>query len=205
MIELLKKYNECFVLNNSHGQEELDNIFEFTDYSSLLILSAPHATRSFCNKKEKCADLYTGALVQYLGEICNISSIIRTKFTPYKALILDYITEHNLQEHYFLDVHGFNQNIDYDICLGIGSFPEQNYPYLQEIINITQKYDLKIIVNHENYTGKCGLTGRYQKVYNKPCVIQIELKQYLRDFYNNPDVVRNITIPFFIDIIKCYE
>lgn len=205
MIDALKKYNDSFVLNCSHGQEEREDIFEFENYSSQLILSAPHATRSFCNKKEKCADLYTGAIVKYLGAKNQISTIVRTKFTPYKSLISDYITEHKLQEHHFLDIHGFNQDIGYDICLGIADFDAKNYPYLSNIQQIAQNYNLKTIVNHPNYTGKAGLTGRYQKTFGTPNVIQIELQQYLRDFYNHSDVVINITIPFFNDIIRCYK
>ena len=205
MIDALKKYNECFILNHSHGQEEREDVFEFTDYSSSLILSAPHATRSFCNKKEKCADLYTGAIVKCLGSVNKISTLVRTKFTPYKSLISDYIAEHGLQDHYFLDVHGFNQEIDYDICLGVAYFDSESYPYLDHILQIAKKYDLKTAVNHPDYTGKIGLTGRYQKTFNKPNVLQIELKQYLRDFYQNPDVVLNVTLPFFNDVIHCYR
>ena len=205
MIDALKKYNECFVLNHSHGQEEHEDVFEFTDYSSLLILSAPHATRSFCNKKEKSADLYTGALVKYLGAVNKISTLVRTKFTPYKFLISDYVAEHNLQDHYFLDIHGFNQNIGYDICLGIADFDDENYPYLDCILKIAAKYNLKTIINHPEYTGKVGLTGRYQTAFGKSNVIQVELKQYLRDFYRNSDVVTNITLPFFYEVIDCYR
>lgn len=53
--------------------------------------------------------------------------------------------------------------------------------------------------------GIKGLTGRYQKLYNKPNVIQIELQRYLRDFYNNPDIVTEVIIPFFYEIICCYK
>lgn len=205
MIEQLKAYNGNFILNNSRGVITGENIFEFTDKASHLILTAPHATKSFCNKKEKCADLYTGALVKYLGDTNQISTLVRTKFTPYKALISDYIAEHTLQDHYFLDVHGFNQDIKYDICLGIANFDAKNYPYLDCILQIAKKYSLKTIVNHPDYTGNIGLTGRYQKVFAKPNVIQIELKQHLRDFYNNPQIIEAITIPFFNEIIRCYK
>lgn len=205
MIDTLKKYNECFILNRSHGQEEREDVFEFIDYSSSLILSAPHATRSFCNKKEKCADLYTGALVKHLGAVNKISTLVRTKFTPYKFLISDYVAEHNLQDHYFLDIHGFNQEIDYDICLGIADFDDKNYPYLNHILQIAKQYKLKTVVNHPDYTGKVGFTGRYQKTFNRPNVIQVELQSYLRDFYQNPDIVLNVTMPFFYDVIHCYE
>lgn len=203
--ELLKKYNERFMQNNSHGDELCEDIFEFTDRSSLLILSAPHSTRSFVAKKEKKADLYTGALVQYLGEKYHISTLIRTKFTPFKALISDCIVQKNLGEHYFLDVHGFNQEVDFDICLGTGNFLEENYPYLQDIVNIAHQFGLRVVVNHPNYMGKVGLTGRFQKIYNKPNVIQIELKQHLRDFYRYPDIVEKITIPFFEQVIHKYQ
>lgn len=202
---LLKKYNERFMQNNSHGDELCEEIFEFTDRSSLLILSAPHSTRSFVAKREKMADLYTGALVQYLGEKYHVSTLIRTKFTPFKALISDCVVQKNLGEHYFLDVHGFNQDIDYDVCLGTGDFSENAYPYLQDIVNVAHQFGLKTVVNHPDYRGRFGLTGKYQKNYNKPNVIQIELKQHLRDFYRYPDIVENVTIPFFEQIIRKYQ
>lgn len=205
MINTLKKYNDIFMQNYSRGDENSKDIFKFNNKNSSLILTAPHSTRSFCNKKEKIADLYTGAIVKYLGEQNNISSIIRTKFTPYKALISDWIVQNNIEEHYFLDIHGFNQDINYDICLGIGQFEEQGYPYLQEIVKITKKYDLRSIVNHPCYCGIKGLTGRYQKIFNRPNVIQIEIKKELRDFFNHPNNIKNITIPFLTDVINLYK
>ena len=109
MIETLKKYDLIYNQNSSSGMEDADEVFVYKDCGSSLILSAPHATASFTSKHKKCADLFTGALVQYLGETESISTLIRVKFTPYKCLISDYVTEHHLQDHYFLDIHGFNQ------------------------------------------------------------------------------------------------
>ena len=204
MIETLKKYDELFAQNYSHGNENSLEIFKYSNRNSNLILTAPHSTRSFCNKKEKNADLFTGAIVKYLGEENGVSTIIRTKFTPYKALISDWIAQNNVHQHYFLDIHGFNQGIDYDICLGIGEFEENGYPYLQEIMQIAEKYGLKVIVNHPNYCGLKGLTGRYQKIFNLPNVIQMEIKKEFRDFFNNPEVVKNTTIPFLTEVINLY-
>ena len=205
MIDTLKKYNDSFIQNHSHGNENENDIFKYKNRNSSLILTAPHSTCSFCNKKEKIADLYTGALVKYLGEQNNVSTIVRTKFTPYKALISDWIIQNNTHEHYFLDIHGFNQDIEYDICLGIGNFEEVNYPYLQQIIQITQKYNLRTIVNHPNYCGLKGLTGRYQKIFNLPNVIQMEIKKEFRDFFEYPEIVKNITIPFLSEVIRVYK
>ena len=205
MIDDLKKCDLIYNQNHSRGEENCSEVFLFADRGSTLILSAPHATASFANKHEKRADLFTGALVQYLGEIKNVSTLIRTKFTPYKCLISDYVAEHNLQNHYFLDIHGFNQDIDYDVCLGIADYEALNYPYLENIIALAKKYNLKYIVNHPDYCGRVGLVGRYHEKFGRPNVIQIELKKYLRDFYNHPEVVENITIPWMNDIIKGYK
>ena len=205
MIETLKKYDELFAQNYSHGNENSLEIFKYSNRNSNLILTAPHSTRSFCNKKEKNADLFTGAIVKYLGEENGVSTIIRTKFTPYKALISDWIAQNDVHQHYFLDIHGFNQDIDYDICLGIGEFEEKDYPYLQEIMQVAEKYGLRVIVNHPNYCGLKGLTGRYQKIFNLPNVIQMEIKKEFRDFFNNPEVVKNTTIPFLTEVINLYS
>ncbi len=205
MIDTLKEYNKLFMQNYSRGDENSLDIFKYIDRDSKLILTAPHSTRSFCNKKEKIADLYTGALVKYLGEQNNVSTIIRTKFTPYKALISDWIVQNNVQQHYFLDIHGFNQDIGFDICLGIGDFEEKDYPYLADVIQVAKKYGLKTIVNHPNYCGIKGLTGRYQKLFDQPNVIQIEIKKELRDFICCPETVEKVTIPFLNEVIKLYR
>jgi len=205
MINKLKIYDSYYNQNHSAGDQSSTAVFALTDRQTNLILSAPHATRSFTNKHNKQADLFTGAITQYLGETENTSTLIRVKYTPYKCLISDYVTENNLQEHYFLDIHGFNQDMDYDICLGTADYEASNYPYLDKMITIAEKYNLKYIVNHPNYMGKAGLTGRYQKSFHKPNVIQIEFQKYLRDFYNHPDTVQNTTIPFLRDVIKGYK
>lgn len=205
MLDTLKKYNEPFMRDHSHGDSLSPYIFAFTDRGSKLILSAPHATRSFENHHEKIADVYTGALVQLLGEDNNISTIVRTKFVPYRTRVADYISDHKLEEHYFLDIHGFNQPIDYDICLGIGHFQEQDYPYLSAILSLADGYNLRCIVNHPNYKGLYGLTSSYQQRWHQPNVIQVELQPYLRDFYHHPDRVLTTTIPFFNDVIQLYE
>ena len=205
MIDELKKYDERYCANLSHGEENAKVIFEYIEKGSNLILSAPHATCSFVKKKEKVADLFTGAIVEYLGMKNNISTLIRTKYTPYKALISDYIFENGLENHYFLDIHGFNQDIGYDICIGIGDCRPNDCPYLKDILKIAEKYHLKAIINHPNYTGMIGLTGRYQMACGKPNVIQLELKRYLRDFYNHAEEVENITIPFLTNIINLYQ
>lgn len=205
IIDNLKLYNQRFCQNLSHGDEEADEIFEFVNRGSRLILSAPHATRSFVCKKERIADLYTGALVQYLGEKNNISTLIRTKFTPYKALISDCVAQHNLQEHYFLDIHGFDQDINYDICLGIGEYEEKNYPFLQDIVKIATQYNFKTVINHPQYRGVKGFCGRYHKKYGKPNIIQMEIHKKLRDFYQNPDIVKNATLAFLQDVINSYN
>ena len=205
MIDILNQYNAKYIQNNSCGDTSAKAVFEFNDCSSKLILSAPHATRSFCNKKEKKADLYTGAITKYIGEINNISTIIRNRYTPHKDLISDFIIEQKLQDHYFLDIHGFNQDIDYDICLGTGELEAKDYPYVKEIVKIIKNYKLKPAINNPKYTGKVGFTGRYQRKFFKPNIIQLELKYYLRDFYNQPETFKKTTNPLLNEIVNLYK
>lgn len=205
MIEILKEYNTIFIQNNAYGEISKEEIFHFDNHNSKLILTAPHSTRSFCSKQEKKADSYTGAIVKYLSRLNDISNITRTKFVAYKSLISDFVADNNLQNHYFLDIHGFKQNIDYDICLGTGYFDATGYPFLEEIIEVIKTYKLKYDVNHPHYMGRNGLTGRYQRQFSKPNVIQMELSYELRDFYGKPEMFCNTTAPMLNEIINIYR
>ena len=205
MIDKLKKYDAVYANNYSHGDENFPEVFKYTDRKSNLIFSAPHSTKSFVNKKDKLADLYTGAIVDYVGEQSNTSTLIRIKYINKKVKISDYVAEHGLQNHFFVDVHGFDKYIDYDVCLGIHRYEAEKYPYLAEIVNVLQNYGLRVAVNYPDYTGKGGFTRCYQEQFGKPNVIQMELKRYLRDFYKNPNVVEKITIPMMIEIANCYK
>ena len=82
---------------------------------------------------------------------------------------------------------------------------KDSYPYLQEIVQTIQSFDLRVAINHENYMGLRGFTGSYQKTYNKPNVIQMEMRRHLRDFYNNSENVQNITIPMLTKITDLYR
>lgn len=202
---IITKLKEMDTEFHSYGNTNRNETFDYTNRESTLILSAPHSTKSFANKKEKLADLYTGALVKYLGQEENISTIVRVKYTPYKDMISDYIANNNLENHYFLDIHGFSKPIRYDICFGIADSAPIDAPNLQKLLSIAHKYNLKTIVNHPNYSGTAGLTGRYLKKFNKPNVIQIELSKKLRDFYENPEIVKEITIPMLREFINCFK
>ncbi|MDO4184173.1 MAG: hypothetical protein Q4D11_02890 [Rhodospirillales bacterium] len=203
MINKLKEYNAFYMSNNSYGKEEYPEVFKYKDRKSKLILSAPHATKSFVSKKEKPADLYTGAIVEYIGEQTETSTLIRTKYVNKKVLISDYVANNGLENHFFVDVHGFDKDIEYDVCLGIYEYEAKGYPYLEDIIAILEKYDLRTIVNYPDYTGRNGFTRRYQEQFGKPNIIQMELKRYLRDFYQNPEIVEKTTIPMMIEIANC--
>lgn len=140
-----------------------------------------------------------------MSRLNDISNITRTKFVAYKSLISDFVADNNLQNHYFWDIHGFKQNIDYDICLRTGYFDATGYPFLEEIIEVIKTYKFKYDVNHPQYMGKNGLTGRYQRQFSKPNVIQMELSYELRDFYSKPEMFCNTTVPMLNEIINIYR
>ena len=83
MIEELKILDKEF---HSYGNTDRNETFEYTNRNTSLILSAPHATKSFVRKKEKLADLYTGAIVKYLGQKENTSTIIILQTTTLRSI-----------------------------------------------------------------------------------------------------------------------
>lgn len=180
--------------------------FEFCDKGSSLILSAPHATRSVLNGKERISDKYTGALVRLLGEQNNLSTLIRVKCSQEEETIAAYVSQKSLQNHYFLDIHGFDKDIGQDICLGIGKlFEQKNVPFLNRLLEIAEKFGIKTVVNHPKYVGAHGFAGQYQALFHAPNVIQVELGPSLRNFYDCFSTVEKITIPFFNEVIACYQ
>ena len=61
MLNRLKKYEEEYCRNTYCGNSEGGD-FRFEDRGSRLILTAPHAVRTFRDNRPKAPDLCTGAL-----------------------------------------------------------------------------------------------------------------------------------------------
>lgn len=203
---VFEEYDKAFWQNHWKGDLQSKEAFEFCDKASSLILSAPHATRSVSAGKERVSDKFTGALVRYLGEENGLSTLIRVKCSEKEDCISEYVAQHILQNHYFLDIHGFDKDIGFDMCLGIGKgFCKEKVPFLENILEIAEKHGIKTAVNHPKYSGSRGFTGQYQSLFHAPNVIQVELSRPLRDFYNHLQTVQNVTIPFFKETVMCYK
>ena len=80
----------------------------------------------------------------------------------------------------------------------------QKYADMISLETFTDIYELKAAVNYSGYTGVRGLTGRYQKTFGCPNVIQLEIQRKLRDFYAYSEIVKNVTIPFLSEIVTIY-
>lgn len=203
MQEKLKLYNEIYVQNDAFGNEKNKEVFSYFDKNSYVCLSAPHATKTFTNKHIKSSDLYTGAIVKYIGEENNFSYIVRNKFMPQKCLINDFILQNELENHFFLDIHGMKNDNGFDLAVGTGYFDVKKYSSELEYIDIlTKKYNIKYVINHENYKGCVGLTGRIQKETGKASVLQLELSKNYRDILDKIINIEKVTIPFLTELAE---
>ncbi len=203
MQQKLISYNRIFMQNDACGDEKNNDIFLFFDKLSYVCLSAPHATKTFTNKHIKNSDLYTGAIVKYIGEEKNFSYIVRNKFIPQKCLINDFILQNKLENHFFLDVHGMKNGNGFDLAIGTGYFDAKRYSLELGYIDIlAKKYNIKYVVNHENYKGCAGLTGRLQQQTGKANVLQLEWSKNYRDIFEKITNVEKVTIPFIAELAQ---
>lgn len=207
MLERLIIKEEFFAVSEYFGQLEKEEVFRYCNRNSKVLLSAPHATRTFVNNRNKAADLYTGSITQMLGEVHNFSTIVRTKYVPDLIKIIDFVEGNQLGEYYFLDIHGMDINREFELAVGTGYFTETNYKKeLDFLRSLADKYQVKMVINHPDYTGKCGLTGDYQKIYKQPKVLQLEWRKDFRSFYLNPEKVLEKTMPMIkelADFLSC--
>ena len=202
MLAGLKKFSRKFSLAEVE-KNQTGEVFQFDDRRTELVLSAPHAVRSFVCKKVKPADAFTGEIVSYLGESCNVSTIVRRRFVPYKCMIHELIAQQNLQNKSFLDFHGMRNDRPFDLAVGTGGFSALSYKQELEFIKqLAEKYKIKVIFNHPDYRGGAGLCGRLQREYGSDKVLQLEWRRDFRDFYSRPDVVCSQTVPFMRELIE---
>ena len=201
MQQKLISLNEYFIQNNSGGDLQNPDVFSYFEKGSKVCLSAPHTTGTFVNKHLKCADLYTGAITEYIAETCHFSYIVRNKFVPRKVLINDFILDNKLENHFFLDIHGMKDGNGFDLAVGTGFMPPEKYAkQLEYIDKLAQKYNLVYVVNNANYVGCAGLTGRLQQATGKANVLQLEWSKCHRDIFNEFAKVKNITVPFISEL-----
>ena len=196
----LLKYNECFVLNDFEGQIEKKSVFSYIEKSSKVCLCAPHSVKSFANKSIKKSDLYTGALVSFIGEKFGFSYIVRNKFVDYKCRIDDFVLENKLGNHYFLDIHGMKNNDEFDLAVGLGCGNVEDYnDELAKIDELALKFGIRYVINHPCYMGKVGFTGKFQQKSGKTNIMQLEWSKDFRDFNKKFEIVEAKTIPFLVD------
>lgn len=189
---------------------ESEELFTFVNRGSKLILTAPHAVKTFLNREGiKSADAFTGPLTEYLGEECEVSTIVRTKFIDREILIDEFVEMANLREHFFLDLHGMVNHDDFDLAVGTGLLEADAYKKALDVINeLSDKYQLRLVLNHPKYSGISGMkafTTRLQMLTGKPQVLQLEWGRDFRDFYPSPELVLEKTLPFMKELISTLE
>lgn len=180
--------------NNGNGTKTDDINYKIINGKIPIILSAPHAVKSYKSGKEKKADLVTGAIVQYLCKMTGAYGIIRTynlKDDPnsqntenglkYKEGILKLIRENKIE--CMMDIHGFSKECGSDIDIGINNGLNINgrEDLLQTIreelaglgnITVDKKYKASFSTNVSRYIS--------EKEKNVAC-FQLEISNKIRN------------------------
>lgn len=203
ILQNLISLNSVFIQNAASGDEENPEAFSYFEKHSRVCLSAPHATKSFSQKQIKLSDLYTGAIVKYIGEENAYSYIVRNKFVPKKELVSDFVLQNNLENHFFLDIHGMKDDNGFDLAVGTGYLEAEKYKTpLEYIKELSEKHGLSYVINHQNYTGKPGFTGRLQEATGKANILQLEFSRRYRDIFEHFENVQKTTLPFISEICE---
>ena len=199
-INTLKELEKSFSQNKYAGNLKEKRVFSFVNNNSFVCLTAPHATSSTVYKRFKSCDLFTGAIVKYLGDKNKLSYIVRNKYWFKKCTVSSFILKNKLSDHYFLDIHAMKDR-PFDLAVGIGYCSKDDYKEELDIIEkLCKKYKLKYVVNHPSYTGQLGLTGRLQQKISSANALQLEWSKKYRDFNEHSDNVLKVTLPFIKEL-----
>lgn len=195
IFDLSRQYWE----NNGNGITTDDINYKIIKGKIPILLSAPHAVKSYKNGKEKKADLVTGAIVQYLSSKTGAYGIIRTynlrddpnsqntgKGLEYKNAILKLIRENRIE--CMIDIHGFSQDLDSDIDIGTnnGLNINEREDFLETITGeLNELEELRIITIDKKYRASFSTNiSRYinEKEKSVAC-FQMEISKKLRTNY----------------------
>lgn len=200
MLNRLKKYEEEYCRNTYCGNSEGGD-FRFEDRGSRLILTAPHAVRTLRDNRPKAPDLCTGALTRLAGEQNDVSTIIRHRTGEERNAAAGFVIDRQLANHCFLDIHGMSGGREFELAVGTGILPAADYaPELELIGRLAEKYKIRWVTNHPDYTDRFGLTGSLQRLNPLPRILQLEWRSDLRDFYLFPADVLERTLPFLSEL-----
>ena len=131
----LEVLNLIYIFNEKYMANDLNGIMDDkTNYSVIngkipILLSAPHAVRSFKNGSLKEADVLTGPIVEFLCKETGANGIIRTynlQDEPnssnigyslrYKEAILDLVDRNDIK--CMIDIHGCHERHPFDFEIG---------------------------------------------------------------------------------------
>lgn len=161
-----------------------------------IMLSAPHAFEHLRKENIKKREYNTDNIINILHRITS-SHIIYTyknnktdpnyhENTTYRKELLKYIKQNNIK--YFIDIHGLNDNKDYNIELGINNYVNVNNDesLIKKIENIIKdNLTKKIVIDKKYKGGKKTLSYFIHENTNIKC-IQIEINKNYRKYKIKP-------------------
>lgn len=68
-----------------------------------------------------------------------------------------------------------NGGREFELAVGTGILPAADYaPELELIGRLAEKYKIRWVTNHPDYTGRFGLTGSLQRLNPLPRILQLD-------------------------------
>ena len=193
--EEILNLNEKYKFNDFNGNPTYENPMVILGSVPILI-SAPHAVRSYMGKKLKSSEPFTGAIVEYLCKKYGVNGIVRTyarddnpsyenkgRALEYKQKMIEIIKLQSIK--CVFDIHGMKNYNDIEIDIGIngGKNIGEDQDLLNIIIEVLGKNNI-IGVDKRFTASKETIVSNYiHEMAEVPC-FQLELCQQLR---NNQD------------------
>lgn len=134
--EFLEQLEKQYSSNNYNGIKTVGNNFKIFEGSVPVLISASHSVKTVRNGTLKAADIYTGAITEYLCKTCNVNGIVRIfnqqqtgnddpnyynsgKSLLYKKAMLDIIKNKGIV--CVIDIHGCSDEHGFEIEIGTNS------------------------------------------------------------------------------------
>lgn len=196
-VERIKALEAKYCQNGYHGYLSGPATLSKVSPSSNVLLVAKHSVMHWDKDgASKLADLYTGALVEYLHEKtgCSFISSIRTHDdispfmgeTSHDRLIRELSAQKPLV---VLDIHGMKKN-EFSIAIGYGNLMTKEQELMMD--NISDIFPAnEVAFNPSGYSARAKhSTVEITKSIGNPAVLQIELSRNLRKGENDDFIAK---------------
>lgn len=191
MLAEINKTEDKYKANEYNGTGPL---YRVRNFPGRVMLSAPHSVNQIRRGNIKYAEVYTGAMTEYLSEILSVSSIIKSlndkddanydEVSKYRDEAVKLIRDQDIK--LLLDIHGASELRDFDIEIGTARGRNINYndEILDIILSLSKEYGFSKVNVDDLFTASNKNTvSRYVNEKTGIYAIQLEINKK----YRSPD------------------